>query len=952
MPSAELTFNHSYKLLAGADAYIQISTDGGSTYTDLIHYQGYDEIFPHNNFTTSPTASTISIDLNNYIGQPNLRIRFYFHGTVGSSWAIDNIQIPDAPLNLQTQWVDSGTGNVITNSTSLTVTPTETTTYAITSYLNGCNSFGTDGTSYVTVVVNERPTALLSSDQNVCMNGTAYFNIDLTGNAPWSVTYSDGSTSTTINNIMSSPYTFSIPNINSDTIYQITALSDGKCTAIPSDFIGDVTVTVLDGVAGLWTGNQSTDWFDCLNWDGGLPTSTIDAVIPAGSINMPMIDPNSSPYAASYGNLAEARDIIINNGASLAMALNSDLEVNRNWLNSGVFNSGQGNVIFVGNQPNQVQTINQGIKLNETFYDLTINTSGTAKGINLDNGFELTVNNLLSLENGDLRLTGEAQLIQHGLVSNPVTGNGKLLIDQQGKSSSFHYNYWSSPVSINGINYTVGSILFDGTDSSSNPFNPGLITYGSAYNFADGALSNPIKLSNRWIYKYSAMSEDYFNWQHIRETGNINIGEGYITKGVTGTASINDTQNYTFKGKPNNGNINLNIAQDQIYLIGNPYPSAIDANQFILDNIRDNGGNASTNVINGALYFWDHFGAQTHYLAQYIGGYATYTLMGGVVAVSNDPLINNNNDTGSKIPKRYIPVAQGFFVKAFADTALTANNPNMTSSITGGTIQIKNSQRSFEKESGSSSIFFRNGNSNSIATMNTASDDRMKIRIGIKTNNDFRRQLLLGADSNTTSQFDLGFDAPMIDLQEDDFYWDLNNSPLIIQAIENFNQEQSVPVGIKLTNAESITITIDQLENIDDDLNIYLFDNLSNIFYNLRESDISLNLGQGDYINRFSIRFNNSILSQEDINTELNLNELQVYVNNSNNSLHIKNATLGTKISEVYLFDILGQLLGQWEVKETDQSNLEYQLLNLSDGTHIVKLTTNHGDVTSKVIIN
>lgn len=948
LTAADLTFNHAFVLLAGANAYVQISINGGP-YNDLLHFAGPQTKTPTINFHTS---SVETIDLSSYIGQPNLRIRFVYQGIVGSSWAIDNIQIPDAPLNLQTQWVDAGTGAVISNNPSLTVTPPETTTYAITSYLNGCNSFGTEGTAYITVLVNDRPTAAISSDQDVCMNGTAYFNVDLTGAAPWTLTYSDGSTSTTISNILSSPYAFSISNITSDTTYKITALSDSKCTAIPSDFIGEAEVTVLDGTPGLWTGKQSTDWFDCLNWDGGLPNSTIDAVIPAGSVFMPIIDPLTSPYAASYGNLAEARDLVINTGATVGMVANSDLEISRNWLNSGTFNPGQGHVAFVGGQANQVQTINQGIKLNENFHDLTLNNSGSAKGVSVVDGFELTVRNILTLTNGDLRLTGEAQLIQNGLIANPTSGNGKLLIDQQGKSSSYHYNYWCSPVSLNGTNYTVDSVLFDGTNASSFPFNPGSITYGTAHDFSDGALSSPIKLSNRWIYKYSAMSEDYFNWQHIKETGSINIGEGYIMKGVTGTASINDMQNYTFTGKPNNGNINLSIAQDQIYLIGNPYPSALDANQFILDNISDNGGNASNNVINGALYFWDHFGAQTHYLSEYIGGYATYTLMGGVVAVSNDPLINNNNAMGNKTPKRYIPVAQGFFVKAFADPALTSNNPNMTSSITGGTIQIKNSQRSFEKESGSSSQFFRNGNSNSLATMNTSVDSRMKIRLGIETDNGFRRQLLLGADSNTTSLFDLGFDAPMIDIQEDDFYWDLSSSPLIIQAIENFNQEQTVPVGIKLTNAESITISIDQLENIDENVDIYLFDNETNIFYNLRESDISLNLGQGEFINRFSIRFNNSILSQDDIAEEFNSNELQVYVNNNNNTLHIKNSTLNTEISEVYIFDILGQLLDQWEVKETNQSNLEYQLLNLSDGTHIVKLKTNHGDMSSKVIIN
>lgn len=944
LTTAQLTFNHAFKLMNGANAYVQISVDGGP-YNTLLQFNGPQNLTPSIKFHLNPIQS---IDLSSYIGQPNLRIRFYYQGTIGSSWAIDNIQIPDVPVNLQTQWVDATTGDIISNAQTLTVSPTVTTTYAITSYLNGCNSFGTDGTAYVTVTVNQRPTAVISQDQIVCLGGTATFNIDLTGTPPWRVTYNDGTTSTSVNNIMSTPYTFNVTNITTDKTYTISAVDDNNCTSIPSDFIGQATVTVLDGIPGLWTGLVSNDWFDCMNWDGGLPTINIDAIIPAGSSNMPLIDPNTSPYAALYGNMASARDLNINLGASLTMAKNSNLQINRNWMNYGTFDSGQGNVIFIGSATNQVQTINQGIKLNEVFYDLTLNSGVNAKGISLPDTFELTVRNLLTLTNGTLRLIGEAQLVQNGLTPNPTSGNGVLLIDQQGKRSSYHYNYWCSPVSLNGLNYTVLDVLRSGSNSSGAPFSPGTITYGSSTSFADGAYSNPIKISTRWIYKYSAMNPDFYNWQHISNTGSINIGEGYIMKGVTGTATINEIQNYTFIGKPNNGNINLNIGSGQEYLIGNPYPSALDANQFILDNIKDNGGNASSNIINGALYFWDQFGGTSHYLAQYVGGYATYTLMGGVVAVSNDPIINNNNDMGTKIPKRFIPVAQGFFVKAYGNTSLTTNNPNMTSPITGGTIQIKNNQRTFERESGSSSIFFRN--SNEAATYNTSVDQRMKIRFGITSNNGFRRQILLGADSNTTSLFDIGYDAPMIDVQDDDFYWDLNNIPLIIQAIQNFDSSQSVPVGVKLTNADSFTITIDQLENIDANVDIYLFDNVNGIYHDLRSGDATLNIGQGEFTNRFSITFNNSALSQDEI--VQNADGLLVYVNNNDRTLHIKNNSINTEVNEIYMFDILGQLLKKWEVKESNQSNLVYDLSNLSDGTHIIKLITNNGDLSSKVIID
>jgi hypothetical protein len=940
LTTAQLTFNHAFKLLAGATAKVEISVNGGP-YTTLLQFIGPLNRTPSLNFHTSPVEI---INLSNYIGQPNLRIRFNYRGTVGSSWAIDNIQIPDVPVNLQTQWVDAISGTFISSNSSITVSPSTTTTYAVTSFLNGCNSFGTEGTTLITVFVNPRPTAIISQDQIVCYNGTATFSVNLTGTAPWSLTYSNGTTNTTVNNIMSSPYIFNIPNIITDKTYTISSLSDKFCKAIASDFIGQATVTVLDGTPGLWTGLVSNDWFNCMNWDGGLPSSTIDALIPSSTTVMPIIDPSTSIYAASYGNIASARDLIIQSGTSLTMATNSNLEISRNWRNSGSFIPGQGTVSFVGALAKQIQTINLGIKLSEKFYNLTLNTSAIALGVSVANMFELTVLNNVTLTRGDLRLTGEAQLIQASTFNNSTLGSGNLLIDQQGTKSSYHYNYWCSPVSLNGTNYNIESVLRDGTKSNITPFEPDLISFGYGFDYADGPLTSPIRISNRWLYKYAASAENYFSWQAIQSFGNIGIGEGFTMKGVTGTAAITDQQNYVFKGKPNNGSINLTIGANQVYLIGNPFPSALDADQFILDNIKD-GGNATTNVINGALYFWDHFGAQTHYLGQYIGGYATYTLMGGVFAVSNDPLINNNNATGGKKPKQFIPVGQGFFVKSKLDASLTTNNPNLSTPITGGTISIKNSQRAFSRESSLNSIFIKNENS----VYEDFIDNRMKIRLGIEMSNDIKRQILLGVDNNASNYFDLGLDAEMLDVQNDDGFWILNNAPLIIQAIPNFNYDQIIPLGIKITNATEVKIKIDQLENISNALDIYLFDKETAIYHNLREANVILTLSPNEYTNRFSIRFKNPKINNE--TTDLN-NEVLLYVNNQNNILNIRNNLNDTQITEIYLFNILGQLINKWNVKEIDQSNLEYDLLNLSSGIHIVKLATNKGYWSKKIIIN
>lgn len=129
-------------------------------------------------------------------------------------------------------------------------------------------------------------------------------------------------------------------------------------------------------------------------------------------------------------------------------------------------------------------------------------------------------------------------------------------------------------------------------------------------------------------------------------------------KGSGAKDPIADVQNYEFVGKPNNGIISTPVTLGNQALVGNLYPSIIDADQFIRDNPP-----GSTRSADGTLYFWEH---QTfnfiHVLEGYEGGYATYNLSGGNQAVS-PPLISGNG-LPTKLPGQYIPISQGFFVTA------------------------------------------------------------------------------------------------------------------------------------------------------------------------------------------------------------------------------------------------------------------------------------------------
>jgi hypothetical protein len=400
-----------------------------------------------------------------------------------------------------------------------------------------------------------------------------------------------------------------------------------------------------------------------------------------------------------------------------------------------------------------------------------------------------------------------------------------------------------------------------------------------------------------------------------------------------------------YVGKPNSGDIALNLPFDQTYLVGNPYPSALDADAFILDNLTGCAGcTGVANVFNGALYFWDHFGlTSNHSLAQYVGGYATYTLTGGVRGISNDPLTANTGSIGTKLPLRYIPVAQGFFVDAALDPTITGTS----AIVTGGTLKFKNSQRTFVKESSGNSLFIKTAGTKKASSADRA-DTRLKIRLGFDSPTGMHRQLLVGADSNTTNQFDIGYDAPMFDLNDNDVYWEFSNSQFVIQAVPNFNDDQKISLGITVANEGLSSIKIDALENIPNTLEIYLYDNVTRIYHDIKNNPFPLSLAIGEYNNRFSLQFANKTFSVE----KTNLDEgIIVYFTNNNNVINIKNNFIDAAVNKVYLFDLLGQSITDWKIEDIKQNNIQIPIKNVNSGIYIVKIKTSKGDFSKKIII-
>ena len=545
----------------------------------------------------------------------------------------------------------------------------------------------------------------------------------------------------------------------------------------------------------------------------------------------------------------------------------------------------------------------------------------------INSGYGLTVTHYLNLD-GDIDLEGESQLIQTLGSDLAVTSAGKVERDQQGTADTFIYNYWSSPVGIpntssNNNSYTLPNVMRDGTQ------NINWLTSG--YNGTDTA---PVGLADYWVWQYAnQLNDTYASWQHVRSTGTIQAGEGYTMKGP-GSGTPSEDQNYVFVGKPNNGDINLTLSAGNDYLIGNPYASAIDANEFILDNISSGLGRASTNIIDGSLYFWEHFANATHNLAEYEGGYATRNLLGGVKAISNHILINNSEAVGEKTPQLFIPVSQGFFV--IADT--------------GGNISFKNNQRVFQKEGSSSSIFMKTNEeklSKSSTTSNESVDSRERIWLMFDSSNGYHRQLLAAVDENATQQVDIGFDALLNEDNAEDMFWMIENDYYVIQGVSNFDKTQVLPLGVKTNTEGEITIRIDELQNISESTDIYVHDTVLDTYHDLRQNDFNIYLTSGIHASRFEIVFETQgVLGLNDDKIE----SIDLHYSNTNETIILVNPNY-LQIDTIELFDMLGKSI--LRITEIPVENtVEIKASNLSSGTYILKASAEFGITTKKVIIN
>lgn len=688
-------------------------------------------------------------------------------------------------------------------------------------------------------------------------------------------------------------------------------------------------------VNGKWTGKQDTNWFNCGNWDTlVVPDETVDVQVGDNSFDRQAIVNASAQFAAYYGNIAKAKNLIISgekvevtsNIANIlevhgnlqisgtgvldmddsnAGTADGQLYLHGNWTNNignAAFEEGNGTVHFTGTNP---QIINNVTPLGtEVFYNVVLNNNfTTAVSNDLIASGNLTVNtgkivevspddyiqvNENLINNGSFTVFNNGSLIQ---VNDSGVNTGTITYQRTAMARNLDYVYWSSPV--------------------------------AAFNV------NNLPNNYRYIWDTTIANTNGGQGNWVPASGNMIAGKGYIARASNGSATPIATTT-SFVGVPNNGVVSMPIIrgsyQDVDYagtngititrfsdnwnLVGNPYPSAINVDEFL---------DLNTNI-EGAIRIWTHgtlpsTSINNPFYGSYQANYTPddYITHNGVGTVSGPVGFNG-----------FLAGGQGFMV-------------NMLDGAAGGdNLIFKNSLRN---KTYNNSQFYRTSN-----IENSFSNEKNRIWLDLINNsNNAAKRTLIGYVGNATNDKDRLYDAFTSVGTTMHLYSIIANDKMTIQGRQlPFDANDKVNLGYFVPASGNYSIGIAALDGLfASGQNIYLEDKLLGIIHDLRSNPYSFSANAGEVNNRFVLRYTNETLGGDDFITTSD-----VLISSSD---VISVNAMSRTIQNVKIYNVLGQLL--LDADAVNSNTFETSKLQKNNTTLLVQVTLENGAKVTKKIV-
>ncbi len=545
---------------------------------------------------------------------------------------------------------------------------------------------------------------------------------------------------------------------------------------------------------------------------------------------------------------------------------------------------------------NGTPTINSAVQINGN-YTTGTNGSIAACELTVKNGVTLTIsaNTTVTVENniavtGTLTIDSNGSLIQ---VNENATHTGSINVKRRTSPlKSLDYVYWSSPVAQN-----QASVLVNGEPTLTYRYDPAVST-------------DPI---NCWVF--------------VQGNEILNRGVGYIARAPE-NIPYNPTNTYevTFSGVPHTGPISIPVTKNGVVtsnLIGNPYPSALDADLFL-------GNTNNSGILTGTIYLWTHntaISAQTpgSYGFNYSANdYALYNLTGSIKGIPAA--------SGGVRPNGKIASGQGFFV------VVRDNLSNGTRNLT-----VNNSMRA--RSADSNNQFFRAAPQMQASAFSETQSGASRFWLNIMNPDGAYNETLIGYIPGATNELDYGFDGEVFDGGNFfTFYSILEDKNLSIQGRDsNFNESDVIPLGYSSTLETPASIGIESFDGIFGNQAIYLVDKELDVVINLQEGRYYFTTAVGTFNERFELRYTAAPLSTEQSQTKT---ALQVIKSGSIIGVSSENDS----IQSVNIFDVSGKKIGTYNANNT---NLFYvDDVSVQNRLLILQITLANGATINRKLIH